>query len=132
MSNKSIILCAIAKFILLGLFVACQGHAPRHKPPAGPGKVVKIDSFLNNASLGDILEQVAAVYHVRICNPNGLEGVPITGMGLPRDSIGRVCRIINIVEKGRVYLHYQDGVVFVSRVPLPERMVVDKKVWPCG
>ena len=114
------ILRAGAAAVIIVLHAGCsQRQSPAEKGAASVPKTVKVDSFWNSVSFSDILDQIAVAYHIRICNPLHLEGVSITGTGVGHDSIEKVCRMITIVERGKVYLRYQDGVVYVSRMPLP-------------
>ena len=85
-----------------------------------------------NTPLRKILAELVADFKVKICNPQNIEGVPLSVTGSGGESVTTMCLIVTNEEKGHAYLHYQKGVVYVAGKPFPHPFSPSKGDWPCN
>jgi len=78
------------------------------------GRFVEEDAFVfENASLGEMLQEMAAWYGVKVSNPANLQGLPMTGK-LPRSlSLEEMLKALGRVEKGPIRLLYHSDTILV-------------------
>ena len=112
------------------VFSACSNH----EKPRIPTPVIKKagDFTWHNEPLKGILDELVERYNVKLCNPQGVIGVSVSGVIPQGKSIDQMCTIVNRIEAGNAYILYLDGTVYVSKTPFPTAFSPDSLNWPCN
>lgn len=88
--------------------------------------------IFHKTQLGEVLAEIGSFYRVAVCNPNHLKGVYVEGTLPKSESLEHIVNSISFVEGGRVFLFYQNRVIYVADKPFPHSFVPDKDKWPCS
>lgn len=116
------------KLLVAALFTLTLFSTAAAQPHRRHDSVAHLDSI----SLSDLLKMLSKMYKVGICNPKQLKGAPIAGTLSRSTPVADVVAGIAPIERAvKVYLLYQDNVIYVGDRPFPKPFVPNFAIWPC-
>lgn len=93
-------------------------EAPEWIRPAGKGRFFEFD----NTPMGVALQEVAEWYLVDLANPEGIEGISVTGRLSRDESLDNTLRQFEQVESGRIVLvHKADSIIIKNGAAAPHK-----------